>query len=275
MSRAAPAPALAAIYDPIAPAIDDRSFLRHVYQRAHAELLERKPWAPRKERVLPSLDGIVACLDIETVRHVLTFGACDIFERRRLCERCVFYRDDLPVADPEGFARLRDICIALDLPLRSREWLFQHVIWPARKRGWTICGYNPVYDLSHLADSFEPATKTARQGTRFCNGFAFKKRLTNGAEPVFLRVKRDDRHHVRYDMKHAVVLDLAAPVFAHTDRNHSLASACRAFGVAFEQRPGEHSGAITRENVEGCVYDVRKTAELLWAVDTEHAKLAI
>ena len=268
-------PAVLTVYDPIKPVIDERSILRHIYQRAYAEPVGRKSWKPRKERPLPTLDGIVACLDIETIKHILTFGVCEIFERRKLRERCVFYRDDLPTVDPEGFARLRSICIAVDLPLRSREWLFQNVIWPARKHGWTICGYNPIYDLSHLSDSFEPATKTARQGARFCNGFAFKKRLTNGDEPVFLRVKRDDRHHVRYDMKRAVVLDLAAPVFAHTDRNHSLATACHAFGISFDERPGKHSGEITRENVEGCLYDVRKTSELLWAVDAEHAKLPV
>ncbi len=261
-----------AVYDPIEPVIDERSTLRHIYQRAYAEPLGRKAWPRRKERPLPTLDGIVACLDIETVKHVLTFGVCEIYERRKLRERFVCYRDDLPSIDPEGFARLRGICITLDLPLRSREWLFQNVIWPARNYGWTICGYNPWYDLSHLADSFEPATKTARQGTHFCNGFAFKKRLTTGAEPIFLRVKRDDRHHVRYDMKRAVVLDLAAPVFAHTDRNHSLASACHAFGILFDERPGKHSGEITRENVDGCLYDVCKTSELLWAVDAEHSK---
>jgi hypothetical protein len=49
-------------------------------------------------------------------------------------------------------------------------------------------------------------------------------------------------------------------------------SACRAFGVPFDVRPGAHCGEITLENVEGCLYGVRKTSELLWALDAEHAK---
>ena len=68
------------------------------------------------------------------------------------------------------------------------------------------------------------------------------------------------------------MLDLATPAFAYTDRNHSLQSGCHAFGVPFEERPGLHSGEITRGNVEGCLYDVRKTSELLWAIDAEHRR---
>ena len=90
--------------------------------------------------------------------------------------------------------------------------------------------------------------------------------------PVFCRIKRDDRHHVRFDMKNAVVIDTQSADFAYTDRNHSLKKACTAWGVPFEDRPGEHSGEITLDNVGGCLYDVRKTAALLWALDDEHKK---
>ena len=73
-------------------------------------------------------------------------------------------------------------------------------------------------------------------------------------------------------MKRAVVLDLATAAFAYTDRNHSLESACHAFGVPFEQRPGAHSGEITPENLAGCLYDAAKTSEVLWAIDAEHRR---
>ena len=42
------------------------------------------------------------------------------------------------------------------------------------------------------------------------------------AAPTFARIKRDDRHHVRYDVKNGRVLDLATLAFALTDTNHSV-----------------------------------------------------
>jgi hypothetical protein len=274
--------ALRASYEPIVPTIDDRLILRHIFARAYAEPRGRKTRAPRTPRSeLPSLDGMVLVLDCETVEHRLTFGVLEIYERRRLKTRAVFYRDALQSTDPVGFVRLKTICRALGVKLVKREWLFQHAMWPARRYGWAIVGFNVAYDLSRVADSFEPATKTARYGARFCNGFELQKRFVGTKSHIirpFCRIKRDDRHHVRFDMKAAVVIDLATAAFAHTDKNMPLMaeppkeSACRAFGVPFAVRPGAHSGEITFENVEGCLYDVRKTSELLWALDAEHAK---
>jgi hypothetical protein len=263
--------------DPVEPTIDERLVLRHVFARAYAEPQGQKRRTSRRPGgELPSLDGMVLVFDCETVDHRLKFGALEIYQRRRLKTRAVFYRDDLPEADPEGHEQLKEICRAADVRLVNREWFFQNAIWPARKYGWTIAGFNIAYDLSRIADSVEPATKTARLGARFCNGFAFKKGLVGTKKdvppPVFCRIKRDDRHHVRFDMKRAVVLDPATAAFAYTDRNHSLESACHAFGVPFEQRPGAHSGEITPENVAGCLYDVAKTSELLWAIDAEHSR---
>lgn len=267
-------PMALALYDPIEPQIESRSICREAFARAYAEPVgQRKGKASQTDcKELPSLDGTVLVFDTETVEHKLTFGALEIYKRRKLKTRAVFYRDDLPTTDPPAFERLKAVCIELDVKLASREWLFQNGVWPARKYGWTIAGFNIPYDLSRIADGYEAATKTGRMGARFCNGFAFTKRLTNGDVSAWLRIKRDDRHHVRYDAKRAVVLDLATWAFAYTDRNHSLESACRVFHVPFEQRPGMHSGEITREDVEGCLCDVRKTSELLGALDAEHTK---
>jgi hypothetical protein len=196
-------------------------------------------------------------------------------------ERVVFHRDDLSVTDPDGYDRLGKTCDALDskpgprLKLVKLEWLFQNGIWPARKHGWVIAGHNIVYDLSRIADSWEKATRTSRLGASFCNGFALRHHFTtkDGLQtPIFCRIKRDDRHHVRFDMKNAVVVDTQNADFAYTDRNHSLKKACKAWGIAFEDRPGEHSGEITLDNVAGCLYDVQKTAALLCAIDDEHKK---
>ena len=270
------------IYDPIAPVIEPDSICSHIFTRAYAEPVEwKRQRQKRNGGSPPSLDGTVLVFDVESVNHELTFGVSQFYENRRCKERVVFYRDNLSVTDPEGYERLGDICDQLDtqpgprLKLVKLEWLFQNGIWPARKHGWVISGHNIVYDLSRIADSWEKATKTARLGARFCNGFALKHHFAtrDGLQtPIFCRIKRDDRHHVRFDMKNAVVVDTQGADFAYTDRNHSLPKACKAWGVPFEDRPGEHSGEVTLDNVAGCLYDVRKTAELLWAIDDEHKK---
>ena len=270
------------IYDPIVPTIEPDSVCSHIFTRAYAEPVgwKRQPHK-RGGDLPPSLDGTVLCFDVETVKHQLTFGVALFFENRRCKERVVFHRDNLLITDPDGYERLGKICDMLDskpgprLKLVKLEWLFQNGIWPARKHGWVIAGHNIVYDLTRIADSWEKATRTARLGAGFCNGFALKHHFTtkDGLQtPIFCRIKRDDRHHVRFDMKNAVVVDTQNADFAYTDRNHSLKKACKAWGIPFEERPGEHSGEITRDNVAGCLYDVIKTAALLWAIDDEHKK---
>jgi hypothetical protein len=270
------------IYDPVTPAIEPDSVCSHIFTRAYAEPVgwKRQPREPHA-RDLPPLDGTVLVFDTETVEHQLTFGVALFYEKRRCTERVVFHRDDLAVRDPDGYDRLRDICDELDtrpgprIKLLPLEWLFQNGIWPARKHGWVIAGHNIVYDLSRIADSWERATRTARLGARFCNGFALKHHFTTRAglqTPIFCRIKRDDRHHIRFDMRNAAVVDTQNADFAYTDRNHSLQKACRTWGIPFDDRPGTHSGEITLDNVAGCLYDVKKTAALLWALDDEHKK---
>jgi hypothetical protein len=267
---------------PITLVIEPDSVCSHIFTRAYAEPVGWKRQRHKRDgSEPPSLHGAVIVFDTETVKHQLTFGVALFFENRRCKERVVFHRDDLSVTDPDGYARLCDICDALDtepgprLKLVKLEWFFQNGIWPARKHGWVIAGHNIVYDLSRIADSWERATRTSRLGASFCNGFALKHHFTtkDGLQtPIFCRIKRDDRHHVRFDTKNAVVVDTQNADFAYTDRNHSLKNACKAWGIPFEHRPGEHSGEITLDNVAGCLYDVEKTAALLWAIDGEHKK---
>lgn len=264
-----------ATYDPIDPTVDPGSVCHTIFTRAHAEPITRRRHRRSPQGKLPSLDGTVVVFDTETVDHRLTFGVVELYEHHKLDKRAVFYADDMPTRNPQAFERLKRICRTLDVNLVSREWFFQQAMWPARKHGWIVVGFNPAYDFSRVADAFDRATRTGRLGTRFCNGFGFQKHFTtkDGKQtPVFLRIKRDDRHHVRYDLRKGVVLDLATFAFAYTDRNHSLESACHTFGVEFDDRPGAHSGEVTPENVAGCLYDVQKTSELLWALEAEHQK---
>jgi hypothetical protein len=279
-------------FDPIRPIIAPASAAKKLFVRAYAE--PRQQWRHRQrtaikeaKRTRPALsasavfNGTIFVFDTETIRHELSFGAFEEWRRRKLVSRAVFYADALPVEQPRAFERLRRICQNLDVRLVSLESVFQQHIWPLRDRGGTLICFNAPYDLSRIADGWHSATKTDRKGTSYCNGvslthsFETYNAATGDAEsvsPVFVRIKRDDRHHVRYDFKHGRVLDLATLAFALTDCNHSLASACAAFGVSFEDRPGAHSGEIAGENVAGCLYDVAKSSELLWALAKEYER---
>jgi hypothetical protein len=276
----------------LTPTIAPTSIATKLFVRAYAE--PRQQWRYRQRQAIKEegriasarttrnpFDGTLFVFDTETVKHRLTFGAFEEWRRRKLVARAVFYADGLPEDDPEKFALLRGACEVLNVRLVSLEAIFQQYIWPFRHRGGMIVCFNAPYDLSRIADGWHSATKTDRKGTRYCNGVALTHAFSAYNEesqafeevaPIFARIKRDDRHHVRYDFKNGRVLDLATLAFALTDRNHSLASACKAFGVPFEDRPGMHSGEIRKENVAGCLYDVAKTSELLWALAKEYER---
>jgi len=283
-------------YDPVKPQIAEASVCKDIFVRAYAEPKsrrshkDRKP-KKRKEHKRPKswFGGCFFIFDTETVNHELTFGAFEFYDRRKLVKRAVFYRDDLPTTDPVAFKLLQAICRNLEVPLYSLAYVFSAYIWGMRKRGGTVTGFNISYDLSRIASSWEPATASTRRGSSFLNGFTFTRTFSiardeNGepmlddsgalrsriVEAPFVRIRRDDRHHVRYDMHAANVLDLATHASALTDRSYSLKSACEAFGIEFESRPGLHDGTITAENVAGCLYDVRKSGELLYALGREH-----
>lgn len=282
-------------YDPVVSQIAAESVCKDIFVRAYAEPKSRRrrkrTLKKRKERKRPTswFEGRFFVFDTETVNHELTFGAFEFHDRRKLVKRAVFYRDDLPTTAPVAFNKLQAICRGLGVPLYSLAYVFSAHIWRMRKRGGTFTGFNISYDLSRIASGWEPATATSRRGSSFINGFTFTRTFSSAkgedGEPMldesdtlrsrivkapFVRIRRDDRHHVRYDMYAANVLDLARLASALTDRNYSLKSACEAFRVEFEDRPGAHDGTITEENVAGCLYDVRKTGELLYALGREY-----
>ena len=266
------------------------SVATQLFVRAYAEPRKKRRRPPaagepkgasKKRTTRDMLDGHIFVFDTETVEHRLTFAAFEEWRRRKLVARAVFYADTMPTDDPPAFEHLRRICEKLGVRLVSLESIFQQYIWPLRNRGGTICCFNAPYDLSRLCDAWHPATKTARPGSRYCNGVALNHAFTvydeaseglREAAPTFARIKRDDRHHVRYDVKNGRVLDLATLAFALTDTNHSVESACRAFGVPYEERPGKHTGIVSEVNVAGCLYDVTKTSELLWALAREYER---
>lgn len=293
-SREAVSETLVPIFDPVVADISPQDICRDTFATAHA--------FPKKERALgspanpeysvPTLDGPVLFTDGESVEHVLTFAFVEIWDKRKFSERFVVYNDDLTKND---FDHLQKICITLGVRIMSRKTFFRYYIWKLRDHNSILSGFSVHYDLMLFASSSEPATKTARLGSRFCNGFAFKHHFTLYADkkktiikkdgtqrtiiykagehtPVFCRIKRDDRHHFRYDMKKCKVVDTATWSFSMRDRGGSLSDVRKAWGLPVDARPGEHSGRITRENVEGCIDDVEKTRELFWVLAKEHER---
>ena len=281
-------------YDPIEPDIAPSSICSEIFVRAYAEpQLNRGRNAPeswqRRTRPESWFEGEFIVIDTETVNHALTFGAYERYHKRKLIESAVFCRDDLPMTDPDGFAMLRAFCRQRSLRLYLLANVFSAHIWRLRRKGGTFVFFNASYDLSRLASSWRSATASRRRGARFVNGFEFVRRFTTSKdkrgkplldeggtllsrtiERPFVRIRRDDRHHVRYDMAAANVLDLATLTHALTDQTYSLPYACEAFGIEFKDRPGEHDGTITEANVAGCLYDVAKTSELLFTVGREY-----
>jgi hypothetical protein len=282
-------------YDPIEPNIASSAICSEIFVRAYAEpqLPNRRgvapEFSPRHPRADSWFTGEFLVIDTETVRHQLTFGAYERYNHGKLIEPAIFCRDDLPTTDPDGFATLQAICRRRDVRLYLLANVFSSHIWRLRRRGGTFCFFNASYDLSRLASSWRPATAGKRRGTRFVNGFEFLRHFesakdergrpivddkgnlgTRTVEAPFVRIRRDDRHHVRYDMAAAHVLDLATLTHALTDQTYSLPLACEAFGIGFDERPGRHDGTISEDNVAGCVYDVAKTSELLFAAGREY-----
>ena len=279
---------------PIEPTVDPASICEEIFVRAYAEPhLKRRKGATERWKVRRRsnswFEGEFIVIDTETVNHGLTFGASERYHRRKLIESAVFCHDALPTSDPEGFSRLQTICRELGVRLYLLGNVFSSHIWRMREKGGTFSFFNASYDLSRLASFWRPATASKRRGARFVNGFEFLRSFetTNDEDgkPVvgadgelqsrtvsvpFVRIRRDDRHHVRYDMAAAHVLDLAVLAHALTDRTYSLQKACEAFGIEFVDRPGEHDGTINEENVAGCLYDVAKTSELLFAAGREY-----
>lgn len=281
-------------FDPVVPSIGLSSICDEIFVRAYAEtkLLRRSGKGDPRQSRFPQeswFDGEFLVIDTETVDHRLTFGAYERYHRRKLIERAVFCSDDLPTGDPARFETLQAICTKRGERLYLLANVFSSHIWRLRKTGGTFVFFNASYDLSRLATSWRPAAATGKRGTRFANGFEFIRSFETwkdragkplvGAdgelqpktvEQPFVRIRRDDRHHVRYDMGRANVLDLATLTHTLNDQTHSLPKACKAFGIEFAERPGEHDGTITEDNVAGCLYDVAKTSELLFTAGSEY-----
>jgi hypothetical protein len=213
----------------------------------------------------------------------------------------LFYGDDLPARDPEGFAALEgfsreytprvggsDVDRVRSIRLHSRTEFVRDVLLPACSAGATVVNFNAPFDLSRLAVGYGFA-----RGPIFRGGFSFA--LGSWADEQ--GQEREDQFLPRLrwralDAKRALVgltrpvagadpyreprrrgafLDLRTLAYALTGQSLSLEWACEAFGVSYQKRPVVH-GQVTAGNIAYCLEDVEATARLYRALVTEYER---
>jgi hypothetical protein len=279
--------------------------------RAYAQRLKKRT-ARRKASWVQETDWPrdVVVFDTETTTNKtqrLTFGSyrfgrwSEDGTQIECREEGLFYADELPKTDPEGFALLQEYAksrraeVVSECPdsilLLSRSEFVEEVLYQlGYKARALIVGFNLPFDLSRLA-----VDCGAGRG-RFRGGFSFvmsryrdkrtRKLLPNPFQPririrhvdskrafiEFNRPKERDEDDQRPTDGAAPnrsysppgrFLDLRTLTFALTSRGHSLASACEAFDVAHPKAKAEQHGVITTEYIDYNRRDVLASQELL------------
>jgi len=208
-------------------------------------------------------------------------------------EAGLFFGDDLPKRDPEGYARLQAYARQHHRKLLSRHQFVRHVFLKVAydQRG-LVAGFNLPFDLSRIAVGANPARK------HYSGGFSLRldgdKRGENRNVPRIriktldskrsfiafskpLNVPRDqlipdgasDGRPRKGYVYQGRFLDLRTLAFALTDRGHSLASACKAFGVTSGKSVAEEHGVITPDYIAYNEQDVTASLHLLNGLKVE------
>jgi hypothetical protein len=272
--------------------------------RAWVERAGRKPrkGAPTED-TRAGWPTTVLVLDAETTVDAaqrLTFGSYRYFRWDSTTLRCVseglFYDDDLPTRDPDGFAQLVQYArthraeVAPDVPdadalrLYPRRPFVDDVLWhAAHETEALVVGFNLPFDLSRLAVDVGDARG------RFRGGFSF---LLWDYLDATTGTYRERRFRPRLAIKHldsrrafmgfaapwqgqrprgkgpppvrGRFLDLKTLALALTGkRSISLEVACKTYGVAHGKRAVGRHGVVTEDYIDYNRSDVRATSELL------------
>lgn len=249
----------------------------------------------------------ILVIDTETTigyEQALTFGTwshclIDGDGKTVPVEEGIFYGDDLPETDPEGFRCLREYAAnhrarvderqsqsVLALQLQSRtefaETAFRSLAWKAQAH---IVMFNKPFDISRMASHAGPSK------LRMYGGFSFrifkadmygprvvvkhidsKKSLTS-----FTLAKEGTYGQVKGSTNHRNWVDLRTLAFALTNNGYSLDSACKAFGVdtSDEKTKAKSYGKIDPDFVEYARNDVRATAALFEKLYAAHRALPV
>jgi hypothetical protein len=200
----------------------------------------------------------------------------------------IFYADDLPTRDPEGFGLLEAYAAlrnADTFPGRSRQLGFmsrtqfvEQLLWRfAYKRDAAIVGFNLPFDLSRLALS--AAEGRSRSAGAFSLRFWEYKGGENRYRPRITIKSIDTRRHLISFSTPAgdegpyrgEFIDLRTLSSALSGRGHTLEGACDHFGVGYQKRPAVH-GTISNNYIDYCREDVAATAALCRATLLEFAR---
>lgn len=274
--------------------------------RVHtARVLDGEPCPPRQSRPreLPFRTIVFDCETTTDRTQRLLFGSWRLFfddqhttPGSRCVEEGLFFADDLPDRDPDGFDALRRYVrfaradtgagSRSKLKLLSRSQFVDKVLWKhGVKNQATIVGYNLPFDLTRLATHVSPGRKPNRGGISLRlwehdgRENQFRPRVVlqaidghrtlikfTAANPGRSNDGRTTTGHV-YQGR---FLDLRTLAFAHTDdRSLSLETASKRFGVDYTKRHVTHS-TITSDYIDYCREDVVATARLFQATHVEH-----
>jgi hypothetical protein len=244
----------------------------------------------------------VFVFDTETrtdTAQALTFGSYRYFEHGICLEEGLFFGNDLPRADRAKLeAYVKTHAAATDwrrgvreLRLLSRREFLEKLYAAGFDGRGLIVGFNLPFDLSRLAVDFGNA-----KDKRFAGGFSLalweyqdkdgkwrinkyrpriaikhidSKRALKGftgtfdADPDDLIPEGSETGEPEDKYKfRGHFLDLRTLAFVLTDRGHSLASACKAFGVEQGKLTVERHGVVTPEYIDYNRRDVEATAAL-------------
>lgn len=261
------------------------------------------PAAPPRKRTAgrdPRWPKHVLVFDTETTTDAaqsLIFGSYRVLRWRgnetlALIEEGLFHADDLATENPYAFRALGAYAKAHDVLLCSRRdfmnRVFRHVA--IEQRGMVV-GFNLPFDLSRLAIGSGEARNWFRGGFSFPLWDWFDKEsgrwVENPYRPrVCVKSLDSKRAFIGFTRPMATgeqheatfrgsFLDVRTLAFALSDRAHSLASACEAFGVEQAKLPVDEHGRVTPEYIDYNRRDVLATQELLVALRIEFDQLGL
>lgn len=243
--------------------------------------------------------------------QALTFGSYRYFEHGICLEEGLFFGDDLPRADRAKLeAYVKTHAAGTDwsrgvpeLQLLSRREFLEKLYDAGFDGRGLIVGFNLPFDLSRLAVDFGNA-----KDKRFAGGFSLalwdwtdatgKRRINKfrpriaikhidskralkgftGArdpDPVDLIPEGSETGEPEDEKFRGHFLDLRTLAFVLTDRGHSLASACKAFGVEQGKLTVERHGVVTPEYIDYNRRDVEATAALAYKLLEEYDRFDV
>jgi hypothetical protein len=264
----------------------------------------------RPSKVRPwNMPGLVLVFDTETTTDPtqrLLFGGWRVYEDGRCIDEGLFHGDDLGLEQQlvlRQYAQTQHVDNPSREPLRllSRRAFLAEVFWRvAYKARGLVVGFNLPFDLARLA-----VGAGAARGAYYGGGFSlvlweyqqqgiwrenryrprvvvksidskrsllgFTKRREPDRDDLIPEGAADGTPDPGYVFP-GHFLDLRALAFALTNQAHSLASACRAFGVAHGKLAVEQHGVLTPAYIGYARRDVLATYELFETLLGEHAR---